>query len=321
MQKLSESLESISRYLNNPTNPELKKYITEFRSASEENNNYFLEIEEIWNSSVPASRLEGISASESAKKLRKNLIAHTVPSLGYITWFRSVAATILLAVIGYWFYSQSTELKYLVKRTAENHVDSVKLVDGSTVILAGNSELKYPDKFESETREVLLTKGQAFFKITKDVNHPFKVTINKSNVVVLGTSFNIKLSEAKIELGVKTGRVLFSPYQGEATSILSAGQAISYDVQKRELVSKTSQNKDAWLTKELIFVDTPLEDVCEQLSSYYGTVIKLKNNKPSVKKLNANFKNQSLNDVLIILNETYNIKISKENNQINLITP
>jgi transmembrane sensor len=68
---------------------------------------------------------------------------------------------------------------------------------------------------------------------------------------------------------------------------------LSYDIKKKEFVTKTAENQDSWLTKELVFVDTPLEEVCKQLTNYYGTVVKLQNNKHAAKKLNAKFKDQS----------------------------
>jgi transmembrane sensor len=316
-----KSLDLISRYLNNPTDTELQNEINEFRGASIANEDYFLEVEKIWKHSISAARLEGVSTPVSAQKLKNSLIPEYTPRRGYITWFRSIAASIILFAVGYLIYTQSNTISYIIKTTTQNQIDSVKLADGSVIILSANTELKYPEKFDSANREVSLLKGQAFFKIAKDANHPFKVGLNQSNVVVLGTSFNIKITDDKIELGVKTGRVLFSPYKDGATSILTAGQALSYDIKKRELVTKTANNLDSWLTKELVFVDTPLEDVCEQLTNYYGTIIKLQDSKHTTKKLNAKFTGQTLNDVLIVLNGTYNIKINKENNQINLVTP
>ncbi|MCY1514907.1 hypothetical protein D9M68_494730 [compost metagenome] len=145
--------------------------------------------------------------------------------------------------------------------------------------------------------------------------------MNTSNVTVLGTSFNIKLSDSTIVLGVMTGRVLFSPYKDGVSSLLTAGQALTYDKVRKEFTAKGIQNEDAWLTRKLVFVDTPLEEVCKQLSAYYGVEIRLQDNFHTSKKLNANFKDQQLDEVLDVLKEMYNIDIHKERNQINLITP
>ncbi|MEJ5994778.1 FecR domain-containing protein [Pedobacter sp. Du54] len=321
MPQHDQSLDLITRYLNNPTSPSLQVEISSFRSASKENEAYFLEIEKIWKYAAEAAKLEEINAADSTKRFAKNL-HQIIPKKSFAkVWFSGVAASLLILALGYWFYIDSNTPNYLVKTTSSNQIDSVKLADGSVVILAQNSELKYPAEFKRETREVILTKGQAFFKVAKNIHHPFKVTMDKSDVTVLGTSFNIRLTDSSIVLGVKTGRVLFSPYKEGATSILTAGQGLAYDIKKKEFLSQSSVNQDAWLTKSLVFVDTPLEEVCKQLTNYYGVVIKLQNDRRTAKKLNANFKDQSLNDVLVILNETYNIKIKKEHNQINLITP
>ncbi len=321
MPQNDEFLDLITRYLNNPTSKSLQLEVTAFRSASADNETYFLEIERVWNYSAMAARLDGVSASDSAKRLKDNLRQNTVSRSRKMSWLRGGAASILVLMAGYWVFTKSNKPTYLIKTTAKNQVDSVKLTDGSVVILAENSELKYPDQFDEPIREIFLAKGQAFFKVAKDKDHPFKVVMNESTVMVLGTSFNIRIMDSSIELGVKTGKVMFSPYKDGATSILTAGQALSYDTKKREFLTKTAENEDSWITKELEFVDTPLEEVCKQLTSYYGVVIKLQDDKQNSRKLNAKFKNQSLDDVLLILNEAYNFKIIKENNEIILITP
>lgn len=315
------SLHLITRYLNNPTDQLLQLEIAAFRSASPENESYFQEIEKVWSYAASAGRLEEITSVDYKERFTQSLPQNTPKRSWGKIWFSGVAASLLVFFIGYWIYTENNKPTYLIKTTAHNQIDSVKLADGSVIILAENSELKYPNKFEQPTREIFLSKGQAFFKIAKDAAHPFKVLMNESDVTVLGTSFNIKLTASSIELGVKTGKVLFSPYKDGAVSILTAGQGLAYDIHKREFLTQSSENQDAWLTKELVFVDTPLEEVCKQLTNYYGVVIKLQNDVPTAKKLNAKFNDQSLNDVLIILNETYNIKINKEHNQINLITP
>lgn len=303
--------------MNNPDELDTRLFVEKFRSESVDNNNFFLEIERVWQLSQSAAALDRANQKQSSENVR---FALRKQSSNQFAWWKGIAASLFVLIVGYWIYNQSVKVTYITKVTAQNEVDSVKLIDGSVIILAENSELIYPDKF-GENREISLGKGQAFFKIAKDPNHPFKVILNQSSVTVLGTSFNIKLSNANIDLGVITGKVFFSPYPNGTTSILTAGQALSYDVSKKEFITKNAQNSDSWLTKELVFVDTPLEEVCKQLTAYYGTEIKLKNNKITQKKLNANFKDQTLDQVLEILNETYNIRINKKHNQINLITP
>jgi transmembrane sensor len=310
----------IIRYLNDPQNEKLHDAVTSFRSKSIDQENYFLEMEKLWLLSSKSAALVGTNKEKSANALKSILTQSSKSNRSYWYWIGRIAAIITIISVGVLVYNLKSDEVFLVKETLANQIDSVALPDGSKVILAENSVLKYAEKFNTNDRNVHLIKGEAFFKIAKDPKHPFKVIIDQSDVAVLGTSFNIKIANNKIDLGVITGKVLFRPYQNGATSILVAGQALTYDVLKKEFLTKTSQNANAWLTKELIFVDTPLEEVCKQLSNYFDADIKLKNNKRVVKKLNATFKAQSLDQVLEILKETYNIKISKENNQINLTT-
>jgi transmembrane sensor len=316
----SKSLDLISRYLNNPSDEHLLKEVTSFREASMDNNSYFLEMERIWHYAAAAASLDHVDLDGVANKLQNDLVL-PIKTNKKLSWLIAAAASILMCVCGYWFVNQHQSNNFIIKTTVDNQIDSVKLNDGSVVVLAQNSEIKYPKEFDASLREISLTKGKAFFNITHHPSQPFKVVMGQSEVVVLGTSFNIRLTKNTIELGVKTGRVLFSPYKDGATSVLTQGQGISYDLFKKELVAKNAQNQDSWLTKQLVFVDTPLEEVCKQLTDYYGISIVLDKAKNSAKKLNANFSNQSLNEVLFILNETYNFDIKKVNNQIRLIIP
>ncbi|MNE51727.1 fec operon regulator FecR [compost metagenome] len=190
------------------------------------------------------------------------------------------------------------------------------LADGSQVYLAENTIIRYPQKFKEEIRPVVLIRGQAFFKVTKDAKHPFQVSINNSVVKVLGTSFNINYTVDKINLSVKTGRVMFTPNIKSESSILNAGEALTYDLNKNLLSKENGQNSTSWLTHELQFVDMPLEEVCKQLSEYYKVKVVLLAEMATAKKLNANFSNTSIDEVLKVLKQTYPIQIEKKDSTI-----
>jgi len=64
------------------------------------------------------------------------------------------------------------------------------LPDGTRVWLNAASSLTFPTFFAGEEREVSLT-GEAYFEVAKNPQHPFRVKMNGSEVMVLGTHFNI----------------------------------------------------------------------------------------------------------------------------------
>ena len=65
------------------------------------------------------------------------------------------------------------EIIYVVN-TGYQSMDSVRLADGTKVMLNAGSRLTYPKEFSGEKREVQLS-GQAFFEVTPDKTHPFVV--------------------------------------------------------------------------------------------------------------------------------------------------
>ncbi|KQN38206.1 hypothetical protein ASE92_01865 [Pedobacter sp. Leaf41] len=315
-----EYLDLIVRYLNNPQDEKLHSAIISFCAESESNQSYFKEVERVWNLSSKAVRLKEVNEKKSLEsfKLALKKISHQ-PTFR-IKWLSGIAATILLAVSCYWVYTLNRPLELLSFET-KNDIDSLFLSDGSKLILAENTIIKYPKAFDGNSRNIYLTKGRAFLQIVKDPKHPFSVIMGESKVSVLGTSFNLDYSPVKIDLDVKTGKVIFSPYQKGTSSILTAGQALTYRILDKQFTTRISQNSDSWITKQLIFVDTPLEEVCKQLGHYYKTDIKLITNHQLVEKFNAKFENNSLNEVLEVLKATYSLKIKETKDTIILQTP
>lgn len=100
----------------------------------------------------------------------------------------SVAICMLLSALLF-VESGRQEVIYVVN-TGYQSMDSVKLADGTKVMLGAGSKLTYPQKFSGSNREVKLS-GQAFFNVSPDKSHPFIVKTKKMDVTVMGTSFEI----------------------------------------------------------------------------------------------------------------------------------
>ncbi len=310
--------DTILKYLNAPQDDLLTREVNEMRNLSPENEQYFQEIKKIWEASAQTAVLFQLDHKASVRNFR-NKLSQTigVSTGGGFNWIRNIAAILVLSVLAFWFYSKETAVTYLVKETS-GKIDSVSLNDGTKIMLAEHTAISYPEKFKGKERVVSLLKGQAFFKVFHDANHPFHVMILNSKVSVLGTSFNIMYSPSEINVSVKTGKVMFTPNRVSEPAILTAGQAISYNYVQNNLTLREAVNANSWLTKELQFVDMPLDEVCKQLGEYYHVKIDLYDKKHTVKKFNANFKDSSLEEVLTVLKETYQIEINKRDSIITI---
>jgi transmembrane sensor len=307
----------VLRHLNDPENQSLLEEVDRMRNLSVDREKEYQDIKKLWELSARTTPLYKLDEQRSARNLKAKMgLAVIGKSRKLYGWLSTAAAILLVAGISTWYLIEQGKTDFLIKETTAGVIDSVVLADGSQVYLAENTIIRYPQKFKEEIRPVVLIRGQAFFKVTKDAKHPFQVSINNSVVKVLGTSFNINYTVDKINLSVKTGRVMFTPNIKSESSILNAGEALTYDLNKNLLSKENGQNSTSWLTHELQFVDMPLEEVCKQLSEYYKVKVVLLAEMATAKKLNANFSNTSIDEVLKVLKQTYPIQIEKKDSTI-----
>jgi transmembrane sensor len=78
---------------------------------------------------------------------------------------------------------------------------------------------------------------------------------------------------------------------------------------KPQLVQNSDINQTAWATHQFHFDNTPINDVMQQLSAYYGVRLSASE---SGKRLSGDFDASDINDITSIIEETLNIKISKK---------
>lgn len=152
---------------------------------------------------------------------------------------------------------------------------SVILPDGSTVWLNSASSLKYASNFNLNNREVEMT-GEAFFEIRKDRSKKFRVTSGSLDIEVHGTSFNIKNypEENTQSITVAEGVVGLVSQKRELSRLQKGGHVIFHKISGELTVAE--ENPDlitAWKNNELIFRDTPVENVVKALESWYGITI------------------------------------------------
>ena len=148
------------------------------------------ELEEILNQLIASTRSPRgrFSAAASYPELEKRLKSHT----RHLTLIRtfSAAAAVALLCLSVWtayLYMQPAAIQ-TISTLAETR--TVRLPDGSSVMLNHYSSLSYPEKFQSDKREVELN-GEAYFEVSKDPKHPFIVQTETIDVQVLGTHFNV----------------------------------------------------------------------------------------------------------------------------------
>ncbi|MGF7214874.1 ferric-dicitrate binding protein FerR (iron transport regulator) [Spirosoma lacussanchae] len=230
-----------------------------------------------------------------------------------------IAAMLALAVlagVSVWRYTRSSTADQpaaLLSVATTSTARQFTLPDGSTVWLNRNSRLTYPATFTDSSRTISLT-GEAFFDVTHDPAHPFRVRAGKAVVRVLGTSFNVRSRGDSVQVAVRTGRVqLSAPRQA---IVLTPNQQATYqrtaDTIRRPVA--LDANQLAYQTGRLSFVNTSLAEVVRTLHDVYGTDIRLDTPALSNCRLTADFNRESADAVLAVVAETLSLTVRRDGN-------
>lgn len=226
--------------------------------------------------------------------------------------FRYVAAAAILVLLAITtrYYMTIEKENWLVVSTDSGQKKNVFLPDSSFVAMAENSTIRYDlNGFRKGRRDVEM-KGKIFFQVKKKESSPFSVTTTRTVVTVLGTSFQLGERDNDTELYVASGKVAFAAKGAEEKTLLTAGMSARHKAGSDvpEIREESNENALSWRTKELRFVNTPLDLVIRDLSGYYGVTV-MNRIKDENKSLTASFNDLPLEETLLIINQTLDVHL------------
>lgn len=186
----------------------------------------------------------------------------------------------------------------------------IQLPDSSKVWLNSDSKIIYPEVFTGATRNVQIS-GEAYFEVKKDSLHPMIVRTNKDFAIeVLGTTFIVKSYEndARAEATLYTGAITMH-YRNQKTAQpeqikLKPNESFSYVAANhipKQFNYKKPENQKAWKEGELIFDNTPMDEVFKILERWHGTTFIINNENIYKYKLSAEFSSESIVQIMEIV--------------------
>ena len=294
--------ELIIRFLQQDINEEELHYLESWLEEDAEHKSYFFGLKGISDSSRRSffSKEEVNEASWQrmlARIEKDNIeISSYDKSHTYNLWLSLIKYVAIVAIAvgvgwgikkiqGNTYLSNSKEKEVVYN---EIHVqkggraNTLVLSDGTKVILNAATTFKYPTSFGEKNRMVYL-EGEAYFEVAKDEEKPFVVKLNKQDITVLGTTFNVQAykDESYSIVTLLSGRVMLDAFNelGESTSrmFLKPNQRALSD-NKSGSVSLCDVNAsfaNAWVNGEYKFKDEPLLFICKRLENYYNVQIHL----------------------------------------------
>ena len=244
-------------------------------------------------------------------RLKKSLNAHirleetsSKPASG--AWYKLAASIVFIlgiaAALWYFTYPQPAEVRYLSKSTIRGQKATIVLSDGTRVRLNSESNIRYPEEFTGDLREIKL-EGEAFFEVAEDPTKPFVVQSGTVKTRVLGTSFNINAypeSEA-IRVTVATGRVQVANGEDPTSFVqLTRGDQATYSKTSRTLEEKQVDLDRfiAWSDNRIVFEDVSLGEAVDILNRWFDTDIELEKAALAHCDIQGTFENETLTNIL-----------------------
>jgi transmembrane sensor len=257
-------------------------------------------------------RLRELEQIKSRPKIRR------VQPIPRPQWGMRIAAAVALLIVAaglVWTLTRSDVTRSFETETYAEHFAPpgqrlrIALPDSSVVYLNAGSRLRYLTAFR---QRVLQLTGEGFFEVKVDRQRPFRVQAGSLTTTVLGTSFNIQAyPEDKQEtVTVATGKVQVAVADsGPAIPkpiLLVPNQQAVWRSSSRTLQTLAVRATDlsAWKDKTLLFRNERLGEVTRQLERWYNVRIRLENPALADCRLTGTYKNQSLSDVLAIIQFT-----------------
>jgi len=334
----------IVQHLSGNISPEDKQQLFAWMEKNEANKTEFEETKTLWDISADYSDPFETNVDAAWTKFEKNIEiteASTptikketakVRSLSSYKRVLQIAAAFLIGMTAFmWYFNNGTTsndggtdgpiatIEMQSYQTGEDEKQVYTLPDGSKVWLNENSKISYNKDFE---KRLINLEGEAFFNVEKQNGKQFEIRSGVAKTVVLGTSFNVRAytQEDVIEVTVSTGKVAFSPQdKPEAAVLLTAGNAGVINKKEANQATKKVDNKVvnaiSWKTEKLIFDNTKLSEVAENLERHFDIKINALDKKIMNCRLTGTYENPKLDELLKVLNFALEIEVKKEKNQ------
>jgi transmembrane sensor len=181
--------------------------------------------------------------------------------------------------------------------------DSIRLSDGTQVVLAPGSRLDVAEGYGTSARDVSL-EGEGWFDVVHDDGRPFTVRARGTVVRDIGTRFTVQaVASAPVRVVVTQGAVAVRATPQSDEVRLDAGDVASIPEAGTPSIARAAATADdtAWLQDRLVFRESPMTEVTAALSRWYGITVVVGDSTVARRHLTATFADEPRSRVLSML--------------------
>jgi ferric-dicitrate binding protein FerR (iron transport regulator) len=189
----------------------------------------------------------------------------------------------------------------------------IRLPDGSTAVLNGQSRLRYV--YSTGHRNVFL-KGEAYFTVKHNARRPFIVHTGNVNTKDIGTVFNVNAypDEENILVTVVSGSVAVSDSLHHYGLLRPKDQLVYHRQSAEAVIQKVDPaNFTAWKEGKLIFDGVRLSEVVKCFKRTYNVDINIDSRLKNC-PLYADFSNLDIEKSIRLIAESLNARYEKTGN-------
>lgn len=305
----------ITRYLSGQCTPEEALAIDDLMNEDSSLKKAVFTIESTLPSALSIETINVYKRLAASEIINQNLIY--ISHKSSLTIYKIAAAfAVLLVSISLIYFSNDEPNKVETIRTF-SETKSLTMIDQSKITLNRNSYLHWDEMFNQEERRLAL-QGEAYFTVSHNAAKPFILKMDKLEIRVLGTIFNVKEDTLlnTVAVYVTSGRVLMKDDSSEV--IVEAGMKGLYIQETRELIIEGFFDKNdlAYATHSLTFNSASFEEVTFQLSRAYGVTCAFDESKFKNCSLTTDWNNKPLPFVLNIISEALMIQYDQSGNHV-----
>lgn len=199
--------------------------------------------------------------------------------------------------------------------TAAGHRTVIRLRDGTQVTLAPTSHLRYAADYGRAHRDVYLD-GEAYFQVTPDSQHPFRVHTTGSVTEDLGTAFVVTAyaDQVATEVVVTEGRVSLSRGDTNSRAVVLGLRDLGRLDANGPATVRRGVDVDrylAWTKGVLAFDGTPLREVVASLERWYAVDIQLADSAFAPRRLTATFREEPIDLVVQRIALTLGMRVDR----------
>lgn len=322
-------LNIITRYLSKEATEAEKKQLMDWLDHSSQNRMVYSEYKKIWLEALEETPSTFKKPNEAfnlfSEKIEKEKTISLQKPEKKNSWLRYAANILIILSVGTLTYfigvsnenSKKTKASYNEVIVPYGGISSVILPDNTKVWLHSGSKLKYEKNFGEKSRNIEL-EGEAYFDVTKNKDVPFIVKTSHIDILVTGTSFNVKSypDDDKIETTLEEGSINIINLKGKKVSqpiTLKPKERFTFykdntsnctesennpNSQNQEKTGHNEDKKESYESQAIITTNVAIEeDIAWKDGNYILT-------------------NETLPELAKILERRYNIKIHYDKNKL-----